>query len=990
MTKPLAYISIRTKLTIVLVAMALIPLFLENLITYRTTEQTIMEGVFDRNKTLAENIAKDIDQMFAEKIRILKIAADNTDIKSMDAARMVPALRSLTAHQSELLMAIVLAPNADLLARSDGKQVKANYSDREYFHTATKTGETTISDVLVSKTTGKLDIGIAEPIKNPDQKLRGMLVIGVALQKIIDCIAETRIGPSGYGYIVNKQGKVLMHPDHSLIENGRNLSDLAPVKAAISGQTGCVEYEYQGRKTLAGYSHVPTTGWGLIVQQPLDEAMAVAITLRNTNIIIMIVTVLVAVILIFTLGGVLFKPIKLLKAMVEKVAGGDLTTQASFKSSDEIGALAAAFNNMTTQLRAREEALQQSQEMYRRIVDTSNEGIWMLDKNERTTFVNARMAKILGYRVEEIIGQGVESFLIDQDFQDHKKQMQRHSKGVVDQYECRWKRRDGQTVWTIVSATLIFDAMNQFDGSFAMITDISKRKRAENTIRDSEKRYRSIMEASPDPIVTYDMQGSVIYINPAFTRVFGWTYEEVVRKKIDYVPEEALVETQAMLKKLQRGESAFGFQTQRYNKNRNIIDIDMSFGVWKTKFGDPAGSVVILRDVTEQKKIAAQLQRAQKLEAIGTLAGGIAHDFNNILSGIFGYSQLAKNHLDNPKRTEKDIDQIIKGAHKATDLVQQILTISRKSIHKKQPLSAHLVIKEALKLLRATIPATIQIKEAIFSKATVIADPTKIHQVIMNLCTNAYHAMLETGGILSVGLKEIKFSQKDGIPGSNIEPGNYLKLEVSDTGHGIESPIMEKIFEPYFTTKEPDKGTGLGLAVVFGIVQEHKGHITVYSEPGLGTTFHVYLPIVDKSSDPYMKKKEEFVVSGSERILFVDDEENLLRTVKELLEELGYRVNSFQNGTQAFEAYKEDPDCFDIVVSDMTMPGMTGLDLAKKILQLRPTQPVVLCTGHSELINRKKALKIGISDYYEKPVIISELAKVIRTVIDKAKGSAHD
>lgn len=360
-----AGISLRTKLIIAFASMAVIPLFLLYFMTFRTTEQALLNTVVERNKSLASNIAEDIDQMFEEKIRMLKIAVASTDIQSMDAARVVPALSPLTAQHHELLMAIVLTPDGDLLARSDGKQVKANYRDREYFHTAATTGKTTISGVLRSKTTGKLDIGIAEPIKNSDQTLRGLLVIGVSLHKIIDRIAITKIGTSGYAYIVNKNGKILMHPDQSLVDNSADFSSLAPVKAAISGQSGSVEYEYNGLKTLASYNYLPITGWGLVVQQPLGDAMATVNTLRNRNIVIMIVTMLAAVIIVFILAGVIFKPISLLTVAVGRVADGDFTARTSFKSSDEIGALAAAFNNMTAQLHHEETARHKAEEVSR-------------------------------------------------------------------------------------------------------------------------------------------------------------------------------------------------------------------------------------------------------------------------------------------------------------------------------------------------------------------------------------------------------------------------------------------------------------------------------------------------------------------------------------------------------------------------------------------------------------------------------------------------
>ncbi|MBA3013218.1 MAG: PAS domain S-box protein [Desulfobacula sp.] len=525
----------------------------------------------------------------------------------------------------------------------------------------------------------------------------------------------------------------------------------------------------------------------------------------------------------------------------------------------------------------------------------------------------------------------------------------------------------------------------------ALKKEEEKYRRLYEKSQRNEALYISLLNSSADAVAIYDLEGNLQYINQAFTETFGWTIEELKNKRIPYVPEQEKKSTIAeIIRVIETGIPSKNFPTKRYTKDGRLLYIYISASRYDDHEGNPAGLLVILKDVTHIKATELQVQQAQKMESLGTLAGGIAHDFNNILSGIFGFSQLARNHLKNPEKAEKDINQIIKGAQKATDLVQQILTVSRQSTHEKHPVSICSVIEEALKLLRATIPATIEIKEEIYSKATVMADPTKLHQVIMNLCTNAYHAMCETGGSLFVGLKEIVLPKEGSNCELNLMPGKYLDLEISDTGHGIDSTILKRIFDPYFTTKEPGKGTGLGLAVVLGIVEELNGQISVHSEPGQGSTFHIYLPITD---DPeiihtLLKEKKVFLY-GNETIMFVDDEESLREVANEILKGFGYTVQTFSSGTTAFEAYKKNPYRFDLILTDMTMPGMTGLELSQKILELRPEQPVVLCTGYSDLISKENAFSIGISDYFEKPIVTRELAKIIRRTLDKTKGNTQ-
>ena len=388
----------------------------------------------------------------------------------------------------------------------------------------------------------------------------------------------------------------------------------------------------------------------------------------------------------------------------------------------------------------------------------------------------------------------------------------------------------------------------------------------------------------------------------------------------------------------------------------------------------------------EKQKLASQLRQAQKMEAIGTLAGGIAHDFNNILSIIFGYNELAMLEKD-PKNRLRHLEELRKGAKRAKELVAQILAFSRKAEQQKQPLQVSLIIREALKMLRASIPTTIEIRQDIASDGLVLADSSQIHQVIMNLCTNAYHAMRKTGGTLAVSLQEVTIEEED-YGYANLARGKYLKLEVSDTGDGIDPKIQEKIFEPYFTTKQQGEGTGLGLAVVHGIVKSHHGHINVYSEPGKGTSFHVYLPLTEReaAAAPDTPAPTELRGKG-ERVLFIDDEKQIREVVAAILTKNGYQVTAFADGAQALAEFEKNPAQFDLVITDMTMPVMTGAELAQKILTLRPRTPIILCTGQSEIINREAALAMGICDYLNKPVLIETLLEAARKALAKSESA---
>ncbi|MBU0944704.1 MAG: response regulator [Proteobacteria bacterium] len=398
--------------------------------------------------------------------------------------------------------------------------------------------------------------------------------------------------------------------------------------------------------------------------------------------------------------------------------------------------------------------------------------------------------------------------------------------------------------------------------------------------------------------------------------------------------------------------------------------------------------VHIAKDITEKKELETKLRQAQKMEAIGALAGGIAHDFNNILTAIYGYSQLAMRKAGADRKLVYDLNQIHSATERAKDLVSQILTFSRQTEYAKRPLQISLIVKEALKLLRSSIPTTIELKQNIDAQANILADPTQIHQVVMNLATNAYHAMMESGGILGVSLKEIIINGNDMITEIKMRPGKYICLEVSDTGCGMDKETKEKIFEPYFTTKEVGKGTGLGLAVVHGIVTDCNGYITVYSEPGKGTAFLLYFPIVEgEAVDCSNQGVAEPVRGGNERIMFVDDEAIIANLASEVLKIYGYKITMFTNAVLAMQDFATHPDEYDLVITDMSMPIMTGLQLSRKIKEIRPDLSIILCSGYSEIIYKEKALALGISRYVPKPLMMDHLAKVVREVLDLDKPS---
>lgn len=389
----------------------------------------------------------------------------------------------------------------------------------------------------------------------------------------------------------------------------------------------------------------------------------------------------------------------------------------------------------------------------------------------------------------------------------------------------------------------------------------------------------------------------------------------------------------------------------------------------------------------ERERLMAALRQSQKMEAVGALAGGVAHDFNNMLTPILGYTELVMARLPPGDTLRQELGEVKKSALRAKNLVQQILAFSRQKGQELVCMALQPVLGECLKMLRSTLPATIAFREDIaMDCGQVMADPIQIQQILINLCTNAAHAMEGGGGTLEVSLREIGVNPGDTLAGQDFRPGKYLRLVVSDTGCGMDKATLERIFEPYFTTKEQGKGTGIGLALVHGIVKEHGGHLSVYSEPGQGTTFSLYFPVCRDAGGQSPRAMDTGIPRGSERMLLVDDEEDVLKMLKEMSEYLGYQVMAVSDSTEAYALFRNRPEAFDLVVTDQTMPGLTGVAFARKIFTLKPGMPVIICTGFSEALTEGKARELGIAGYIMKPVVMGDFARVVRRALEGGAG----
>ena len=657
---------------------------------------------------------------------------------------------------------------------------------------------------------------------------------------------------------------------------------------------------------------------------------------------------------------------------------------------------AAAVRDLTERKRAEEE-IKEREEFLKAIVENIPAVMLVKDARDlRILRVNKGAEDLFGCSRDEMVGRVAhdlfEKDLADSFVRNDRSALEKGEPSEIPEDAIRFKH-SGERIWHTKNIP-IFDNQGNSQYLLSLSQDITERKRGEKALEESEKRYRLLFNSIDDALFVHEgprdgLPGRFMEVNDTACRRLGYTKEELLQMSppdID-TPETVAALPPIMEKLMREGQTAWeGMHVTREGRRIPVEIVNHLFQL--------DGKSLILssaRDISERRKaererekLEAQLRQSQKMEAIGTLAGGIAHDFNNILAAIIGYAEIVAAHVPPSSSMHNGLQNLLKAAFRARDLVKQILVFSRmKSTGERAELNLAAVTGEVVGFLRATLPSTVEIREDIGApNGNVLANQTQIHQVLMNLATNAAHAMPD-GGVLTVALDEVTFDSVTEAFTANITPGVYLRLTVSDTGHGMDAATVERIFDPYFTTKEVGKGSGLGLSVVQGIVKRHEGAIDVRSVPGEGTVFRVYLPAVALKTDPPAVEEAPFA-GGTERILLVDDERAVVEVTRQILEMLGYRVTTRMNGAEALQAFLAAPGQFDLVITDFTMPRMTGLELAGEILAVRSRLPVILCTGFSERVSEEKAASAGIRALVLKPLKMQEFARLIRSVLDSS------
>ena len=648
-------------------------------------------------------------------------------------------------------------------------------------------------------------------------------------------------------------------------------------------------------------------------------------------------------------------------------------------------------------------------ELSDKLIVNSEDGILAFDRNFRITLWNVGMEGATGLTRQKLLGKNLFSILpvFKEVHEPNKVFGVEPVKDMLDSTRpLRLSPLSPEGFFEGHYFPLKNDAAEVVGGLIVIrnITALRKAEKAlkekelqEETLKKTEERLHFIAESIPLIEARAYADGAMDFIDDKIEELSGYARKEFDSRSLtwfDLIEEEDRKNRDRVLDQAAKGDGSYTLEYRLKAKPDKTLWVKESGHIILTSDGKIDHIDVALFDITERKlneemgpKLEAQLRQAQRMEAIGTLAGGIAHDFNNILGVMLGYTEMALYSLQEDSDLKRKLQQILKAGQRGKDLVSQILAFSRPGKPEKKPVKVSPIIKETLKMLRATVPATIELSSHTEEdRDTILADPTQIHQVLLNLCANAAHAMREKGGVLEVSAEAVDLDKKAAARYHDLSPGPYVKISTKDTGHGMDKETLERIFDPFFTTKAPGEGTGMGLAVVHGILKAHGGAIMVQSEPGVGTEFHIFLPRINDTPTPGVKERSR-MDKGHGHILFVDDEEWLVEMWQEILESMGFEVVSHTVSQEALEAFRVQPEKYDLVITDQTMPHMAGFELAKEMLKIRADLPIILCTGYSEVVTPEKAKEAGIREYVMKPLSISELTGAIRRALGTESAS---
>ncbi len=939
--------------------------------------------------------------------------ANRVIIKGMDDARLItanPVISSPYAGRLEKAQELArLKKNlriydAITLLREDSTVIAAteqssisSWPEGINIHRALR-GEVTLSSVNLDPETKKHYITFTAPVKYPWGEADYVAVTRLNMEHISDLVNHVEIGETGRAVLLDRHFRIIAHSEKRYLLRlltGSLVDDISNDEEMLSymkGNKRMLGSFFSRKKALqTTVKHPYYVDWYVVISQ---EESDINQALGNIIWQIVIFSILLCGIALY--AGLRFsrrftEPILKLRKGVVEISRGNLDYTIDVESDDEIGELSRLFNRMGGEIRNYRDTIQKNEQRLKTILNTAKEGYLEVDRDFNIIDVNPEMCSFLGYMKDDIIGRNIFHFLAND---ESKKILTRQRvfrmRGMRNSYEIEIRNADGETVYCLFNASPLYNEKDEHVGSFAMVSDITEIKKAEEEVRYTRNYLNNVFNSLPSMLISIDSEGKITQWNTAAEIQLGISAAEALSKNISEMAPFLKNYTEYYHKVLTNNVP------EEYNKESYITADEtkfMNISIYPLIFNGTRGAVIRVDDITEVEKKEEQLRQAQKMELVGSLAGGLAHDFNNVLSGITGTVSLMKlafngDDIDSDQ-LKKDIETIEQSAARATNLVQRLMGLSRKHDLTMVPMDLRESIESVVQICTNTLDKSVEIVTDFKTKSAMMeGDQVQIEQVFLNLCVNASHAMTimrgdnEThGGRLTISLSAVYGDDEFCYTHPEAVREYYWLTRVVDTGVGMDSKTLSRIFDPFFTTKKNEQRTGLGLAMVYNIIQQHRGFIDVYSETGKGTTFNVYLPLKEATISLFKDDTcDENILKGTGTVLVVDDEELLRKTARRILENCGYTVLLARDGFEAIDIYMENSEQIALVLLDMAMPKLSGRETFIELQKINPDIKVILASGLLDTDHIKDVMSLGFSGFIQKPFTMTDLAKKIKEI----------
>ncbi len=982
-------VSLKHILTFNFMVVALIPLLTSGFIVYHSISYNMAKEISSKNQMLADSVARELEGFLDDPLRLLHEiqVLGNPDIN-------IPE-QNINRYLSEILryhlvfdMVMILDDNGIVknISPYDENLAGIDMSYQKYYLAQKNRDKPQWSQTFISAKTGRPTLTLSVPFE------KGMIVGFLNLKYLDTIIQNIRLGQHGYASICDSDGTVIAHVDPTLIEERFNSKSIMVFERGFYGKEGTFHYRFQNTNKIGSKAIVPQTKWLVIITQTIDEAFAPVRHIQHIILCGMLAAVLFAIFAAYISLRMTLNPLGKLTEDTKRIAAGDYSSPLEPAAYREIVTLENSFIKMRDALQSRENALRESESRYRTLVNNMPGAVYRsaYDDVWTTEYISDGIEALCGYPPSELINgkSKVYSSLVH----PHDQQMIREAVDrAIKQHrhfiiEYRIFHADGTIRWIYSQGQAIYDDSDEVLFLDGVLLDCTERKVAETALLESEEKLQITLNSIGDAVIATDMGGRIERMNPVAETLSGWNAKDAIGCLFDQVfhliDQQNSQAISGLVSDVVKTGKPVEFQANAIliSKDGQERVIANSGAPILNEKDEIVGAVLVFRDISEQAQLESRIRQSEKMESIGRLAGGVAHDFNNMLGGIIGAADLLALQIKGNQIAEEHVAIIIQAAERVADLTSKLLSFSHKGKFISKPLSVHDMINDSVGILLHSLNKRIHITTELSATQHVMSgDKSQLQNTIINLGVNASDAMPD-GGELTFRTENISFDQEYCENSSfAIQPGQYIKLTVKDTGIGMDDSILAKIFEPFFTTKKEGAGTGLGLAAVYGTVKDHYGAIAVESLVGSGTEFHIYFPILDGHLEQ-QTQRDVAVKKLTGTILIVDDESVIRKTAVAMLEELGYTVLTAEDGPKAIQHYKDSYPGVDLVLLDMIMPNMSGPEVFREIRAFDPSAKILVSSGYSKDRAVDELKQMGAVGFIKKPYRYIELAEVLAQI----------